>query len=93
MEDKQVFYSLVATFLLFFTSFAAFIYPNRGALHPVAFVGWLSKYLPSGFSAPLAIIKDWSFSVFYVMSEMWGSVVSSLLFWKTANGEHQFVLS
>jgi len=85
MEDNKVFYSLVTTFLLFFSSFALFIYPNRGALHPVAFVNWLSKFLPSQFSAPLSIIKNWSFSVFYVMSEMWGSVVSSLLFWKTAN--------
>ncbi|CAJ1956391.1 unnamed protein product [Cylindrotheca closterium] len=85
MEDTSVFYSVVASFLLFFSSFALFIYPNRDLLHPVSAVQWLSTRLPLGFSAPLAIIRNWSFSLFYVMSEMWGSVVSSLLFWKTAN--------
>mmetsp|Transcript_8430 Transcript_8430/g.20275 ORF Transcript_8430/g.20275 Transcript_8430/m.20275 type:complete len:400 (+) Transcript_8430:146-1345(+) len=85
MEDTSVFYTVVTSFLLFFSSFALFIYPNRSHLHPISFVNWLSPQLPSGFSAPLAIIRNWSFSLFYLMSEMWGSVVSSLLFWKTAN--------
>lgn len=31
------------------------------------------------------IIRNWSFAVFYVMAEMWGSVVASLLFWSFAN--------
>lgn len=61
------------------------IYPNRAVLHPNAFCDMLSSFLPAGFSAPLAIIRNWSFSVFYVMSEMWGSVVASLLFWGFAN--------
>ena len=30
-------------------------------------------------------IRNWSFAVFYVMAEMWGSVVASLLFWSFAN--------
>jgi ATP/ADP translocase len=45
----------------------------------------LATVLPAGFSAPLAIIRNWSFAVFYVMAEMWGSVVASLLFWGFAN--------
>jgi len=45
----------------------------------------ISTSLPSGFSAPLGIIRNWSYAAFYVMAEMWGSVVASLLFWSTAN--------
>lgn len=30
-------------------------------------------------------LRNWSFAVFYVMAEMWGSVVASLLFWSFAN--------
>jgi ATP/ADP translocase len=45
----------------------------------------LASHLPGSFSAPLAIIRNWSFAVFYVMAEMWGSVVASLLFWGVAN--------
>lgn len=85
MEQKDVFYTCVWPFLAFFSLFALVIYPNRAILHPNAFCDTLGSILPGGFSAPLAIIRNWSFSVFYVMAEMWGSVVASLLFWGFAN--------
>ena len=85
MEHKNVFYACLAPFLLFFSAFALVIYPNIGVLHPHAFVDNLAVHLPAGFSAPLAIVRNWSFAVFYVLAEMWGSVVTSLLFWGFAN--------
>lgn len=85
MEQKDVFYACTFPFLLFFTLFATAIYPNVGILHPNAFVDGLSKVLPVGFAGPLAIIRNWSYALFYVMAEMWGSVVVSLLFWTFAN--------
>ena len=85
MEQKDVFYTCVWPFLAFFSLFALFIYPNRAFLHPHGLVDLLASHLPSSFSAPLAIIRNWSFAVFYVMAEMWGSVVASLLFWGFAN--------
>lgn len=85
MDQKSVFYSCVIPFLAFFLSFALFIYPNRGLLHPHGLVDMLASKLPAGFSAPLSIFRNWSFAVFYVMAEMWGSVVASLIFWSTAN--------
>ena len=85
MEQKDVFYVCVIPFLLFFLSFAFIIYPNVGILHPHAFVDKIAAVLPEGFGAPLAIVRNWSFAVFYVMAEMWGSVVASLLFWSFAN--------
>jgi len=85
MEQKDVFYNCVWPFLAFFSLFAVVIYPNRAVLHPHAFCDMLALHLPAGFSAPLAIIRNWSFALFYVMAEMWGSVVASLLFWGFAN--------
>jgi len=85
MELKNVFYALVVPFLIFFTSFALFIYPNRAMVHPHALVDFLAAKLPANFAAPLAIVRNWSFALFYVMAEMWGSVVASLLFWGFAN--------
>lgn len=61
------------------------IYPNTGFLHPHVFVDKIAANLPAGFGAPLAIVRNWSFAVFYVLAEMWGSVVTSLLFWGFAN--------
>ncbi|TYG66120.1 hypothetical protein ES288_D06G242300v1 [Gossypium darwinii] len=37
------------------------------------------------FLGPLAIMRIWSFCLFYVMAELWGSVVISVLFWGFAN--------
>lgn len=85
MEQKDVFYTCVWPFLAFFSLFALIIYPNRSLLHPFGFCDMLASHLPAGFSAPLAIVRNWSFAAFYVMAEMWGSVVASLLFWGFAN--------
>jgi ATP:ADP antiporter, AAA family len=85
MELKNVFYACVIPFLIFFASFAGFIYPNRAILHPHGLIDKLAILLPAGCAAPLAIVRNWSFAVFYVMAEMWGSVVASLLFWGLAN--------
>ena len=85
MELKNVFYAIVIPFLIFFASFAVFMYPARTLIHPHALVDILANFLPAGFAAPLAIIRNWSFALFYVMAEMWGSVVTSLLFWGFAN--------
>ena len=85
MEQKKVFYAIVIPFLIFFASFALVIYPNNAFLHPHAFVDKIALLLPAGASAPLAIVRNWSFAMFYVLAEMWGSVVTSLLFWGFAN--------
>ena len=59
--------------------------PNQALLHPTAAVDALAAVLPSGFAAPLAIIRNWTYALFYTMAELWGSVVVSLLFWGFAN--------
>jgi len=85
MSQKKVFYSCVIPFLAFFASFALVLYPASGIIHPHALCDTLLAALPAGFSAPIAILRNWSFALFYVMAEMWGSVVVSLLFWGFAN--------
>ena len=85
MEQKDVFYACTIPFLIFFALFAMVIFPNVDMLHPHLFVDKIAMALPEGFGAPLSIIRNWSFAVFYVMAEMWGSVVASLLFWSFAN--------
>jgi AAA family ATP:ADP antiporter len=37
------------------------------------------------FAGPIAILRNWTFCLFYVMAELWGSVVVSVLFWGFAN--------
>jgi len=42
------------------------------------------------FAGPIAILRNWTYCLFYVMAELWGSVVVSVLFWGFANqvGRH-----
>ncbi|KAJ9506687.1 hypothetical protein QJQ45_020238, partial [Haematococcus lacustris] len=51
-------------------------------------VPWCENLLESAgarFAGPIAIIRNWTFCLFYVMAELWGSVVVSVLFWGFAN--------
>jgi AAA family ATP:ADP antiporter len=82
---ETVFYMIVSTFVAFFGLFAAVIYPNQAFLHPHALCDALAALLPAGFAAPIAIIRNWTYAVFYTMAELWGSIVVSLLFWGFAN--------
>lgn len=36
-------------------------------------------------AGPIAMIRNWTYCIFYVMAELWGSVVVSVLFWGFAN--------
>ena len=57
---------------------AFLIWQNAAFFHPSALVDALAALLPAGFSAPLAIVRNWTFALFYTMAELWGSVVVSV---------------
>ncbi len=85
MSKTKLFYTVIAPFLLFFALFPTMIYPNREALHPTAFCDMLQETLPAGFMGLIAILRNWTFALFYVLAELWGSVMLSLMFWGFAN--------
>ena len=85
LGPQQLFYAVLIPFLAFFGGFAFFLYPIVGMLHPVGFATWLAAALPAGFAAPIAVLQNWTYSLFYLLANMWGSVVVSLLFWGFAN--------
>jgi len=59
--------------------------PNRMFLHPNAAADWLTTILPGFFLPIISIFRNWTYSLFYTLANMWGSVVVSLLFWGFAN--------
>lgn len=85
MSKEKLFYTMISTFLGFFVLFALVLYPAREYLHPTHVADSLQAFLPSGFKGLIAIFRNWTFSMFYIMSELWGSVGISLLFWGFAN--------
>jgi len=54
-------------------------------LHPNAAADWLTTILPVFFLPIISIFRNWTYSLFYTLANMWGSVVVSLLFWGFAN--------
>lgn len=82
---KALFYIVLVPFLAYFALFAAVLYPNLELLHPTTSADWLQSFLPATFKPFVAVYRYWIFSSFYMMAELWGSVVLSLLFWQFAN--------
>ncbi|MEX0961869.1 MAG: NTP/NDP exchange transporter [Simkaniaceae bacterium] len=85
LSKKALFYTTVSPFIVFFAIFSTVLYPLRDVLHPNALCDSLQNSLPQGFMGFIAVIRNWTFSLFYIMAELWGSVALSLLFWGFAN--------
>lgn len=85
LSKQALFYTMIAPFILFFACFALFLYPNREWLHPTQFADQIQAILPQGLVGLVAILRNWTFALFYVFAELWGSVVLSLIFWGFAN--------
>ena len=87
LTKERLFYTVLTPFLLFFMLFAFVLYPNASLIHPVESANYLASLLPdtAGFRGVVAIYRNWSYALFYILSEMWGSMVLSLMFWGFAN--------
>ncbi|CAM8948398.1 unnamed protein product [Rhodiola kirilowii] len=85
LSKQALFYTVILPFIAFFGAFGFVLYPLNGYFHPTALADKLLAALGPRFMGPLAILRIWSFCLFYVMAELWGSVVVSVLFWGFAN--------
>ena len=81
----RVFYFMMMGFLGFFFVFAFFLYPLRDVLHPHMQADYLQSILPTGMQGLVAIFRNWTFTLFYVMCELWGTIIMTVLFWGFAN--------
>ncbi|MCB1113507.1 MAG: NTP/NDP exchange transporter [Chlamydiia bacterium] len=84
-SQENVFYMIVTAFLGGFALFAWVLYPMRDALMPQESAEWLAAHLPNGLGGLVSMYKNWTLTAFYVISELWGSMVLSVLFWGFAN--------
>lgn len=85
LSKENLFYATILPFIVFFGLFAFVMYPARQALMPVESVEALRAWLPGGWGGVAAAYQNWMYSIFYILAELWGSVVLSLLFWGFAN--------
>lgn len=85
LARDRVFYAMITIFLSFFALFTFVIYPLRDFFHPHETADYLQSHLPTGFMGLIAMFRYWTFSSFYIMSELWSSAILSMLFWGFAN--------
>lgn len=82
---EKVFYIMISIFLAFFFIFSFFFYPNRDVLHPHEFADKMQDILPIGLKGFIAIFRNWTYSAYYMMAEMWSTIMMTVLFWGFAN--------
>jgi AAA family ATP:ADP antiporter len=85
LKRENVFYAVTSFFLVYFLIFAFVLYPFPDVVHPKAETinNWSELY--PNFKWFIRIFGKWSLAIFYTMSELWGSMMLSLLFWQFAN--------
>ncbi len=84
-SQEKVVYILITGFLIYFALFAFVLYPNQDTIHPHQTAEALEAMLPGGFRWIVAMLRNWTFTALYVMSELWGCIVLTVLFWGFAN--------
>mgnify|MGYP001573228832 CR=1 FL=1 len=82
LSRERLFYSITVFFIVFFVVYAFLLYPINSSL-TLDLKTWINEYPKLKY--PLIILENWSAALFYIMAELWGSVMLSLMFWQFAN--------
>ena len=82
---EHVFYLLIGGFVSYFLLYAFVIFPNSDFFNLNQFGDRMREVLPLGCSGLIAMICNWSTTLYYIISEMWSVVVLTILFWGFAH--------
>jgi AAA family ATP:ADP antiporter len=85
LSRERTFYFMMSIFLVFFLIFNFFLYPYREELHLNNFADKLEKIFPVGCKGFIAMLRNWTFTLFYIMSEMWSTMILTVLTWGFVN--------
>lgn len=85
VSRETLFYLTISFFLLFFILFVTVLYPNRELLHPNNMAEVLKSRVPVGLYGLVECFRNWTYALFDIVAELWGSAVLGLLFWGFAN--------
>lgn len=84
-SKENIFYAMIFIFLTFFIIFTFFLYPNKEHLQLDQTANFLQQHLPAGLQGLISIVRYWVYSLFYVFSESWSTIMVSVLLWGFAN--------
>ncbi|MDB6096005.1 MAG: tlcA-B [Francisellaceae bacterium] len=85
LTKEKLFYVILSPFLIFFLLYGFILFPNRESLSPTLSADWLLSIIGDNHQHWVSIYRYWMNSLFFIMSELWGGVIISLLFWGFAN--------
>lgn len=82
---EGLFYVTALPFLVFFGLYPYCIYPFVDSIHMSleTIQAYQAAYPSIKWIVPL--VGNWTYTLFYILSELWGSAILSLLFWQFAN--------
>ena len=82
----KTFYIMVSIFIAFYAIFLFVLFPNTASLHASAdTVRKMQASWPGFFYYIIPCLTNWSYTLFYIFSEIWGTIAVSSLFWQFAN--------
>ena len=84
LGKEALFYVTLIPFFLFYSLFAYVLYPNRETIHFPKLGG--VQTVADAAPGPLSLIRYWSFSLYFIVSELWASAGVPLLFWQVSFG-------
>ena len=83
---KKTFYIVCSFFAGFFAIFAWFLFPNVDKIHlsKITMEGMRASW-PKFFYYIIPCLGNWSYTLFFIFAETWGTLAVSSLFWYFAN--------
>lgn len=85
MKGEKIFYLIMSSFLAFFVIFAFILFPNYEYLHLDPAVANNLVDAHPHFKWFILLLSNWSFSLFYIIAELWPNAIFGLLFWQFVN--------
>lgn len=85
IKGENIFYLIMSVFLSFFALFAFYIFPNHETFHLSSEQAQLLVSSYPNLKWFILLLSNWSFSLFYIIAELWPNVMFALLFWQFVN--------
>ncbi len=77
---EMLFYCTLIPFFVFYALFAFVLFPNRELIHAAKDLAIQSAAGKAAYS----LVKYWSYSLYFIVSELWASAGVPLLFWQVS---------
>ena len=85
-DFKKTFYIIISSFMIFYALYGFILYPNLNSLiMSTEQVTTMTEAAPAFFRTFLTCLGNWPITLYYTISEIWGTMAISSLFWIFAN--------